>query len=429
MILLEKSPGSFGGDDGHLVPRKPQKSAIFEAFFLPENGYLVPKRAADRLHTYLDGNFARRRLPSVAREYCVWDTYLTGFGLRIRPSGTRSWFVRLRQRGKQRRIGLGNVEDVEAHVARLEARRLLAQQALDGLPRRPTAKAAPTMTEYFDEFWRDCARNWKPGTQRRNQLAWSNNMFPVLGQARVDRVTRADVLRWRDGFAGRNEGAFNRAIPVLSAMMGYAELLGYRRKGTNPCRGMARYKRAAKERFLTPNEYRRLGVVLAEEEAARPLEVAIVRLLLLTGARYSEIATLRWDWIKPPRLDLPDSKTGPKIVWLNHQALEILNSLPRSIDTPQVFPLGGPVRGPRIDNWWYRVRRRCGIPDVRIHDLRHSFASSAIMANVPLATIGRILGHALPETTAKYAHLADEVIADAATRVSGGLARQLGLSA
>jgi len=139
MVILEKSPRSLGDDDGHLVPKNPRKSATFEGIFTPQNGYLVPKRAGERLHTYLDGNFARRRLPSVAREYCVWDTYLTGFGLRIRPSGMRSWFVRLRQRGKQRRIGLGNVEDVEAYVARLEARRLLAQQALDGLPRRPTS--------------------------------------------------------------------------------------------------------------------------------------------------------------------------------------------------------------------------------------------------------------------------------------------------
>ena len=192
---------------------------------------------------------------------------------------------------------------------------------------------------------------------------------------------------------------------------------------------MPRYKREAKERFLTPQEYRRLGRELALEEAAHPKHVAIVRLLIFTGARVSEIRDLRWDWVKPPRLMLPDSKTGPKIIWLNSQALAVLVAQPQGEGRQLVFPNDSGTGPVALNNWWPVLRRRCALPDVRLHDLRHSFASAAIMDQVPLATIGKLLGHALTETTAKYAHLADDTIADAAQRVSGSLASALGLRA
>ena len=236
-------------------------------------------------------------------------------------------------------------------------------------------------------------------------------------------------MRWRDGCVEEKEAQFNRAIPVLAALLKYAEALHLRRKGSNPCRGISRYKRPAKERYLTPLEYRRIAKELREDEEAFPSEVAIIRLLLYTGARVSEIRDLRWDWVKPPRLVLPDSKTGPRTIWLSSQALAILEAVPRIEGCPFVFPNKKRTKPTLLDPWWPQFRRRCALPDVRIHDLRHSFASTAIMDNVALATIGKLLGHVLPETTAKYAHLADDVIADAAQRVSGSLASVIGLSA
>lgn len=391
------------------------------------DGHMVPTLPRGGLRAFLDGNFARRNLPPSPREYCVWDTALKGFGLRVRPSGKRSWFVRLRLRGRHQRITLGDVGDIDVQRARQEARRHLAKAALDGLPKRTAAKAAPLLADYFDEFWADRAHNWKPSTRLRNQQAWTREIMPVFGQVPIDAITTSDIHRWRDSHAGPREAIYNRAIPVFSAIMAYAEVLGYRRKGTNPCKGLPRYKREPKERFLAPHEYRRLGAVLREEEAAHPRHVAIIRLLLLTGARPSEIITLQWDWIKPPRLDLLDSKTGPKTILLNSQALEILAGLPRREGTAHVFPSRVAGKALKLDVWWDKIRRRAGIADVRMHDLRHSFASTAIMANVPLDTVGRILGHAHVESTARYAHLADDVIAEAAARVSGGLAQKLGL--
>lgn len=174
-------------------------------------------------------------------------------------------------------------------------------------------------------------------------------------------------------------------------------------------------------------EYSRLGAALREEDVRQPARVAIIRLLLYTGARVGEIRDLRWEWVHPPRLCLPDSKTGPKTVWLNRQAAAILAGIPRRPDCPYVFPNGAGTAPINLTNWWLVFRRSCGMPDLRIHDLRHSFASTAIMENVSLSTIGKLLGHALPETTARYAHLSDNVIADAAQRISGLLASAIGL--
>lgn len=303
----------------------------------------------------------------------------------------------------------------------------LAEVALDGLPKRDAVKVTPTLTEFVDHNWPDIARYWKPSTQSRNHHAWKRELEPVFGSLRVADITKVDVTRWRDGCAVEAQARFNRALPVLASLLKYAELLRLRRKGSNPCRGAQRYRRAACERYLSPLEYRRLGAALRDAEAASPSAVAIVRLLLFTGARVGEIRDLKWDWVRPPHLMLPDSKTGPKTIWLNTQALAIFDSLPRREGCPFVFPNSDGTAPLNLAPWWAKFRRRCAMPDVRIHDLRHSFASTAIMHNVPLATIGKLLGHLLPETTAKYAHLSDDVIADAAKRVSGSLAQIMGV--
>jgi integrase len=389
---------------------------------------MVPRRPKPSRRVFLDGNFARRKLPLRPSEYCIWDTELAGFGLRVRPTGRYYWFVRLRHRGKHRRITLGCTDDLGAELARTQARRLLAEVALDGLPKRTVIKATPLMTDYVETYWGDIARYWKPSTQKRNREAWKNDLEPVFGELRVADVATTDIIRWRDDCAGPREARFNRSIPVLASLLKYAEQLHLRRKGSNPCRGMPRYKREAKERYLSPLEYRHIGAALREAEGDHPAEVAIIRLLLYTGARVGEIRDLQWDWVRPPHLALPDSKTGPKTIWLNSQALAILEAQPRREGCPFVFPNSRGTAPLMPDAWWYKFRRTCALPDVRIHDLRHSFASTAIMDNVPLATIGKLLGHLLPETTAKYAHLSDDVIADAAQRISGSLAQAIGVS-
>lgn len=376
---------------------------------------------------FLDGNYARRNHPTKQAEYTIWDTDLKGFGLRVLPSGSCFWTVRSRRRGKHTRVTLGRPDEVAAHLARTQARRLLAEAAVDGLPKQKAAVVAITLEHFVEMYWDDVARYWKPSTAKRNFTAWRVQLSPAFGSMRISEVRSADVRLWRDDCAGEHEAQYNRAIPVLGSLFRYAEALNLRRKGSNPCRGLPRYRRAAKERYLSLVEYNRLGAALRAADNRFPAEVAIVRLLLFTGARISEIRDLRWEWVRPPHLSLPDTKTGPRTIWLNSQALAVLDRIPRREGCAFVFPNGAGTKPLTIDPWWSGFRRSCSMPDLRLHDLRHSFASTAIMDNVPLVTIGKLLGHVLPETTAKYAHLADEVIGDAAQRISGSLAQALGL--
>jgi integrase len=159
------------------------------------------------------------------------------------------------------------------------------------------------------------------------------------------------------------------------------------------------------------------------------LTVQAIRLLIYTGARHGEVVGLRWEWVQRPRLMLPDSKTGAKIVYLNRQARAVLDAMPTKAEIGLVFPS---LRGDKpiaLSIPWLAIRQHAALPDVRLHDLRHSFASIAIADGISLVVIGKLLGHALAETTERYAHLADEAIADAAKRVSGSLAKCLGIAA
>lgn len=376
----------------------------------------------------LDGNLARREL---IFDGVIWDERLTGFGLRVRPSGYKAWIVKLAERGRPRMVTLGPVEQVTARAARARARELIERALLDGLPvkRGPgPGRAAPLFREFAPEFWGDYAHHWKPSTQRSNRGYLRREILPAFGDMALDAITRADVLRWRDDLAARS-GVFNRALPVLAVMFAYAEQLGYRPKGSNPTSRVPRYKRQLPERYLSDAEYRRLGRALQAAADETLLEVAVIRLLLLTGARLGEITTLRWEWVQPPRLVLPDSKTGPKTIWLNGPALAVLDGLPGPKASGPVFPGKSPGAPISLHNHWHRLRRRAALPDVRLHDLRHSFASVAIADGMHLSVIGKLLGHALAETTARYAHLADEQVADAADRVCNGIATALGAGA
>lgn len=411
--------------DGHVLPQKSSSNRALCAGTDEREG--GDGRSIQQVR--LNGNIVRRRPGKQMIEY--WDDQLPGFGLRVHPTGRRTWFVMFRRRGRQRRTSLGTSRNIGATEARHLARERLAEAALDGLPSlrtsRSGSKEAPLLRDYAERFWADYAHHWKPSTRVRNRVGIDRDILPALGGRPVDEISKADVMFWRDGFAERS-GAFNRAVPILSVMMTYAEKLGYRRRGSNPCRGTPRYKRRRMERFLTAREYGQLATALFDLESQCPAAVAAIRLLVYTGARCGEIEQLRWEWVQEPRLMLPDSKTGAKIVYLNRQAVGIIASIlhrkPSGLLFPSVRDPGTPVR---LGMYWPAIRNRAALPDVRLHDLRHSFASTAIRDNISLMVIGKLLGHALAETTARYAHLSDEVIADAAERVSGSIAGLIGV--
>lgn len=181
------------------------------------------------------------------------------------------------------------------------------------------------------------------------------------------------------------------------------------------------------ERFLTAEEMARLNAVLTRDEFRCPDVVAILRLLMLTGCRFSEIASLEWDWIRGKRIFLPDSKSGPRTVWLSSAARAVIDAIPRyGPDCPYLFPVRPPTRPvENIAFQWNRIRDEAGLPGLRLHDLRHSWASTATMNGVDMVTIAKLLGHALVETTERYVHLSDRSAQDAADRVSNRIGAAL----
>ena len=354
-----------------------------------------------------------------ARKYEIRDDVVTGLGLAVQPSGVRTFVLNRMVRGRRRYATVGSADTLTIPEARAEARRLIASFAdtakKDGGPRTP----GYPMDAIAAEFLYRQARHWKPTTQESNAYMVRKYILPAFGHLTVDAIAVEHVKDWFASMADR-PGSANRAMPVLSMMMRMAELWGYRPHNSNPCKNAKRYRMQPKARFLTAEEMARLNAVLTRDEFYCPQAVAIIRLLMLTGCRLGEVVSLEWDWIRGKRIHLPDSKSGPRTVWLSSAARAVINAIPRySPDCPFLFPARPPMR--HIDNFeyqWHRIRNEAGLPGLRIHDLRHNWASVAAMSGVDMVTIAKLLGHALIETTERYTHLSDQSVADAADRVS-----------
>ena len=354
-----------------------------------------------------------------AKRYDIWDDVISGLGVRIGTRRHRAFFLRRTVRGRIRYATLGSADTMTVPQARAEARRLIASYIeparTDNGPRTP----GHPMDAFAEEFLERYARHWKPSTLESSTYGIRNHILPAFGHLTVDAITVEHVKDWFASMADR-PGSANRAMPTLSVMMRMAELWGYRAHNTNPCKRTCRYKAKPKERFLTAEEMARLNAVLTRDEFYCPHVVAIIRLLMLTGCRFGEVLALEWDWIKDKRIHLPDSKSGPRTVWLSSAARAVIDAIPRySPDCPFLFPARPPTRHiTGIEYQWHRIRNEAGLPGLRIHDLRHSWASTAAMNGVDMVTVAKLLGHALVETTERYTHLSDQSVADAADRVS-----------
>ena len=277
-------------------------------------------------------------------------------------------------------------------------------------PSRPSKIAAETPFEdVADAVFRLQSRHWKPGTLEVNRRYLKNQILPRFRGQPIGAITSADVQHW---FASLRStpAAADRAAPVLSVIMREAETLGFRPEDTNPCGNIRRYRRRGRERFLSREEFRRLGTVLKRHDG--DVLAAAVKLLLLTGCRRSEITTLQWQDYRDGHLFLRDGKTGPRTVWLSFAARRVLDGLPR--DGAWVFPGKSGTRPAKsLNQFWRQLRNEASLPDVRLHDLRHSYASLALQRGETILTIGRLLGHAKPDTTLKYIHLSDQTVRDA----------------
>ena len=342
------------------------------------------------------------------RPLIVLDHTLPAFGLKIAGDESRTFFVRVKRELSAVNLTLGTTAELTAAQARAQAVAEIAAATA-------RHKTGTLFRDFADEFLRRQCRRWKPATRQSNRSALKNQLLPFFGSMRVADISHSDVQRWFDSLSGSPASA-NRALAVLSVMLTQAELWDIRPQGSNPCRNIRRHRTKARERFLSREELKRLGFVLDHAEDRQA--VAVIRLLLFTGARSSEITGLRWDWIRGTRAVLPDSKTGPKTIQLPPPARAVLSAVPRI--SRYVFS-DAKGTGPMNDLGfrWQKLRRLAGLEDVRIHDFRHTLASHAVMSGIDLYTVGRLLGHADIGSTERYAHLADNHVRQAAGRIGG----------
>jgi integrase len=380
------------------------------------------------------------------RDTFIWDTETRGFGLKVTPAGKRIYIVQARHKGPPVRYTIGkHGAPWTPDSARDEATRALGQIAAGINPNRAKAEGNldQTVAELCDLYLAEGCDKKKPATMKVERGLIKRHIKPLLGRKRLRSITRADVERFmadiaagktaadeKTGPRGRarvrgGQGTSNRTTALLSSMLTFAAERGLR--PDNPAHGIKKYRQQDRDHFLSPKEMTVLGDILSRVEAdnGNLYAVAAIRLLVLTGCRKNEILSLKWGWVDFERasLRLPDSKTGAKVVPLATPALSLLQALPRIEGNDHVFPStrgDGHLVG--LQKVWARIRDLANIPDVRLHDLRHSFASVGAASGDSLYVIGKLLGHSQSRTTQRYAHLSEDPVRHAAERIAGQIA-------
>lgn len=367
-----------------------------------------------------------------AKDSFVWDSELAGFGLKVTPKSRKVFIVQYRfggRKGVTRRYTIGTYGKLTVDQARIEAKRLLGEVATGSDPqeRKSQQRSILKLHDLLDQFLSmHVDAKLKSSTATEYRRVVSVHVKTRLKDRPIDSIKRADITRLHNSMRESRYQA-NRTLALLSKFFNWCEKEGHRPDGSNPCRHIEKYKEDKRERFLSRDEVKRLGdalkraehvgIVVDEKKDTRwfptPHIAAAIRLLMLTGARLSEVLTLKWEYVDfaNARIRLPDSKSGAKTVFLNAPALEVLSNVPRLEENP--FVICGEKEGAHLINLqkpWRRIRKEAGLDDIRIHDLRHSFASFAAGAGMSLPMIGALLGHSQPQTTARYAHLADNPV-------------------
>ena len=380
---------------------------------------------------------------SVKRDTVFWDRELKGFGVRVYPSGGKLYLAQARGpdgpdgRRKARRITVGRHPVLGAEEARRRAALIISRikAGEDPVPLPLPAKYAggPTVADLAGRYLEQhVSFRCKPKTRRTARSLVNLHILPALGRLPLAAVERSHVLALHESLR-ETPAMANMAVTTLRHMYTLAgdwEMVP--EDFSNPCQGIPLNPQRKRERFLTDAEFDRLGQVLDEASGKGSRisagAVTTIRLLMLTGCRKTEIMTLRWEHVDLGRAEMRivDGKTGSRTVHLSSSAVAVLAALPRAPDNPWVVPGAKPgMHIADIDTAWQSIRARAGLHGVRIHDIRHSFASRALALGEGLPVIGRLLGHRQIETTARYAHLTQDSVRKSAERVAVRIAEYI----
>lgn len=361
------------------------------------------------------------------KDLILWDSEISGFMCKVTPAGRKSYFLYYRTKDKrQRRPKIGDHGVLTAEQARSIAQQWLLQisQGKDPSLEKQEVRVVPTIKELADKYMREHAPHKKASSQKEDKRLWDKFILPAFGPMKVTSLERSDIAKLHHSLQHLPTTG-NRVLSVLSKALNLAELWGYRPNHSNPCLHVKKYGENKRERFLSQDEIKRLMAVLAEEEeqnSNNPWPIHAIRLLLLTGCRLNEILTLKWKEVDLDNncLRLRDSKTGKKLVYLSSAAIELFKAIPQEAENP--FVICGGKEGAHLINLqkpWRRIRAKVGLDDVRIHDLRHTFASIAASNGLSLPIIGALLGHKQTQTTARYAHLIGQPLIEASEKIGG----------
>ncbi len=364
----------------------------------------------------------------------AWDSELKGFGARRRVKSI-TYFVKYRtaggRTGRQRWYVIGkHGSPWTPDTARIEAKKVLHEASTpdDPASKRKAARLASTVSDLWPLYLQRYAKISKKSRSIAEDEALARDyILPEFGQMKINDITRTDVARWHSRLVAKPVRA-NRALALFRAMLNKAEEWGVRKEGTNPASRIVRNRERPRERYLSAEELARLGDSLThfdEHKKCPKSATALIRVLALTGLRLGEALSLRWQDIdfKNECIRLPDSKTGAKTVPLSTYAAEVLQELGQSRGAEFVFQGKEPKSAlVGIQKIWQRIRSHASLTGVRLHDLRHGFASVAAQAGESLYIIGKILGHRQASTTERYAHISVNPLQSASERTGGVIA-------
>ena len=363
----------------------------------------------------------------------TWIAVENGFGIRHYASGRHVYIVQTRMGGRVRTITIGPASVITRHQAVMVARQVIAHARIghDPATTRQRIRNAPRLDDFMREYWEKCSPSWKPSTLETATGYRRCHIDGAFLEAFVDSLSEAEVTKWFLALTDRSgPGAANRCLEILRAALNKAEVWGYRVENTNPCYAIRQNRKNHRNRFLSDEELARLGAVLAKardgDDPTAQAYASAILLLVLTGCRLSEVLELHWSDLKGLRLHLRDTKTGPRTVWLGDEARDLIRALPRCGKQPWIFwNWRYQRRMQSLQGPWEKFRNEARLKDVRLHDLRHTYASHAVMGKESLPMIGRLLGHATVKSTSRYAHFEDAHLLEAAETIGAAIERAM----